>query len=405
MIRETYEVATQETSFSVVQSRIDSIRQKNITRTGYRVYQDGLIGVHGQLGQSTDDPWQKAAENLSGQVAYPFEPVRGINQEKTVASDLDGQAILPELEAVLAEARKRHPEFIISNKINITETTTTLQNDQQTKLVHRDKTLMVGLILKHKDSVSIMDTFLGYRARHWDAGFFLDEFEKMTAAYNTQVPFPEDELLVVTEPDLLASKLVTELNGEKVGYKSSLLNKDFGKKVFHDDFTFYLDWDEKEQYHVPFFDAEGTIIPEGRVDLVRAGVIEKAYTDRRTADKFQMPLTGSAACPYDGVPTLGARNFNMARSPKTVRELLGGRLGVVIVMASGGDYTEDGNFATPVQLGLLTDGTRLLGRLPEFDLSGRLYDIFGKDYIGYSQDRFLAGEHALVVKMKIGRKS
>jgi PmbA protein len=30
-----------------------------------------------------------------------------------------------------------------------------------------------------------------------------------------------------------------------------------------------------------------------------------------------------------------------------------------------------------------------------------LYDIFGKDYIGYSQDKFLFNQHALVVKMKI----
>lgn len=403
MIKEKYQVDVAETSFSVVMSRLDSIRKKNITRTGYRVYQDGLIGVYGQLGKSQEDPWAKALENLENRVAYPFAPVQNSQKTKIVQSDLDDNTILPELEAVLRQAREQHPDFILSNKINITETTVTLENDQNTRLVHRDKVLSVGLILKHKDSVNIMDTFLGYRARRWDPQYFAVELDRMTLAYNTQLPMPEGDICIIAEADLLAGKLVSELNGEKVGYKSSLLAKDFGKKVFHDDFTFYLDWDESEQYNTPFFDAEGTVMESGRVDLIRNGIIEKAYADKRTADQFQIPPTGSAACPYDGVPTLGARNFNIGRSEKSVKELLNGRMGIIVAIASGGDYTDEGKFATPVQLGILTDGVNLLGRLPEFSLTGSLYDLFGKDYIGYSQDKFLAGEHALVVKMTIAR--
>lgn len=401
MIQEKFQIDVAETSCNVVLSRLDSIRRKKITRTGYRVYRDGLIGVHGQLGQSNEDPWARAEENLKNNVAYPFEPVQTVQRAKTVSSDLNDSQIVPELETVLAEARERHPDFILSNKVNIRETTVALKNDRGTDLMHRDKVLQVGLILKHKESVNIMDTFLSYRSRHWDPQFFAEELERMTRSYKTQVPMPDEEVYIIAEADLLAGKLVSELNGEKVGYKSSLLTKDFEKEVFHDDFTFYLDWDEKEQYNTPFFDAEGTIIESGRVDLIKHGVIEKAYADRRTADRFGIPPTGSAVCPYDGVPTLGAHNFNIERSRQTVKELLNGRLGIIVAIASGGDYTDEGKFATPVQLGILTDGEKLLGRLPEFSLTGNLYDLFGKDYIGYSQDRFLSGEHALVVRMAI----
>ena len=401
MVKEKYQFSIVETSYNVVASRLESIRKKNITKTGYRVYKDGLIGIYGQLGQPEQEPWSEAEENLGNKLAYPFEPVKDRSETRCLVSSLDDARLFSELEAVLAIARDKHPDFSISNKVNLTDTTVTLSNDQGTWLSHQDKVLSVGLLLKHKDSTSIFDTGLMYQAREWDRAYFLRGLEEMTRSFNTLLPLPDEEVCIVAEASLLASKLASELHGEKVGFKSSLLLEDFGRQAFSKDFTFYLDFDEKEQYNVPFFDAEGTIIPEQRVDLIKNGIVLRAYTDRRTAGRFGMLLTGSAACAYDGVPALGASNFNIERSPKTVRELLDGRPGVVIIMASGGDFTEEGKFATPVQLALLTDGEKFLGRLPEFHISGDLYEIFGQNYIGYSADRFLSGEHALVVKMDI----
>ena len=402
MIREKYQTTVVETSFNIVQTRVDSVRRKNITRTGYRAYQDGLIGVYGQLGPVVADPWSKALENLQkNQVTYPFVPASHVRQEKKVPSALDANQIMADLEQVLRQARSDHPDFILSNKVNVTEVTTILENDQDTFLSFSDQVLSVGVVLKHKTSVSIMDAFLGYQSRCWNPARFTSELAQITQAYSNCLDLPDEALPVVAEAGLLARKFVSELNGEKVGYKSSLLAGDFGKKAFHDDFTLYLDWDEQEQYHTPFFDAEGTICANGRIDLIRRGVVEKAYTDKRTAEQFNMPLTGSAACPYDGVPALGARNFNIERSDKSLKSLLNGRPGVFVAMASGGDYTDEGRFATPVQLAFLTDGERLIGRLPEFNLSGDLYELFGKDYVGYANDRFIGDEHMLVVNMKI----
>jgi PmbA protein len=401
MIKETYRFDVNETSFNLVLSRLNSIRKKTITRTGYRVYHNGQIAVHGQLGQVNEDPWSRAEENLAYGVEYPYEPAKNMNKKRIVPSDLDETRIMSDLESVLAQARKEHPDFIISNKINISDTTVTLENNQNTALVHQDRTLQVGLILKHKTSANIMDAFLGYQSRQWDPDYFLSKLDQVADAFNTSVDLPEGDVYVVLTADELVGKLISELNGEKVGYKSSLLTQDFGKKVFNEQFSFYLDWDEEEQYNNPFFDAEGTVSQSGRVDLIRNGVVEKAYTDKRTANRFSLPLTGSASSPYDGVPTLGARNFNIDRSNGTLKELLNGRPGLVVAFASGGDYTDDGRYASPVQLGFLTDGEKWLGRVPEFNISGNLYDLFGKDYIGYSKDRFLMGEHALVVHMNI----
>ena len=86
---------------------------------------------------------------------------------------------------------------------------------------------------------------------------------------------------------------------------------------------------------------------------------------------------------------------------RTLKDLLNGQLGIWIMVASGGDYTNEGNYGAPVQLAMLTDGERLLGRVPECTIAGNLYELFGKDYIGVSNDKPFFGENMLLVKMKV----
>ena len=64
-------------------------------------------------------------------------------------------------------------------------------------------------------------------------------------------------------------------------------------------------------------------------------------------------------------------------------------MGIVVLMAAGGDFTPQGDYATPVQLAMLFDGERLLGRLPEFNLSSNVYDMFGKGFRGVAPNNFM----------------
>ena len=51
-------------------------------------------------------------------------------------------------------------------------------------------------------------------------------------------------------------------------------------------------------------------------------------------------------------------------------------------MASGGDTTPGGHFATPVQMAYLMEDGKFVGRLPELNIAGDVFDMLGKDYIG-----------------------
>ena len=146
---------------------------------------------------------------------------------------------------------------------------------------------------------------------------------------------------------------------------------------------------------------EGTVSEDDRVNLIDQGVIKYAYTDKKNAAAFSLPLTGAAGGKYDDVPGLNSPSLRIANTNKSLKELLGGQLAVLAKITSGGDYTNSGDYATPVQDAYLTDGERILGRLPELTVTSNIFDMFGKDYIGCSNDKPFMSSPALVMKMKV----
>ena len=176
------------------------------------------------------------------------------------------------------------------------------------------------------------------------------------------------------------------MHGLLYGSGGSLFAGKMGEKLFADDFTVFQSRNPQDDIVAPFFDMEGTVNEGYRATLIENGVLEAVMTDKKYANKFGLSLTGSAGGDYDSVPSLSVRNTQIASTGKAVSELLDGRMGVLVWIASGGDFTSEGAFATPVQLAYLYDGEKLVGRLPELNVSSHLYDMFGKDFCGVSTD-------------------
>ena len=51
----------------------------------------------------------------------------------------------------------------------------------------------------------------------------------------------------------------------------------------------------------------------------------------------------------------------------------------------------------------LTDGGKILGRLPPFTMRSNLFDMFGKDFIGASKHTDIWNKEMLLVKMEAGK--
>ena len=73
-------------------------------------------------------------------------------------------------------------------------------------------------------------------------------------------------------------------------------------------------------------------------------------------------------------------------------ELLGDRSFILIDVASGGDMTPAGDFATPVQTAYLCRDGLPVGRLPEFSFRGSVFELLGGGFLGRTDGGPLGGD-------------
>lgn len=390
MIKEKYINNVKETCITISNSMVESIRLKDDTKTSLRIYKDGFIGVAGAIGKYNEVDLEKGAlESLEHKIEYPCEPSQNRQEKLDKRTEIiKDEEIVNEVEELLTELREEQPEFIFSHKIRIRETNTKLVNDSNLDLEYGDKAISIELIFKDKGSLNIMDGFIATEGRKYDRKLFLQESNMILNAYKNEVDLPNSGTypIVYIADTMPLSKLASDLNGKLFATGSSLFSNKIGEKLFNDDFTFYHSLNPEDVLNTPFFDAEGVVNNDYRYALIENGVIKSPYTDKRTSKRFNLPLTGTSAATYDGVPSLQPLGFKVKESNKTLKELLGGQTGIVVMIASGGDFTPSGDYGTPVQLAMLFDGENFIGRLPELQISSNIFDMFGGAFRGISKD-------------------
>ncbi|MDD4189147.1 MAG: hypothetical protein PHX37_03575, partial [Eubacteriales bacterium] len=184
MIRELYQRTVREIALNVTQSKIDSVRKKNITKSGCRVYDDGFVGIEGTLGEPAQETWEAAEKNLGRKIAYPYDPEKNRKRIRDSRNtELNNESFMARSDELLGELRKRFPEFIFSNKIKLIETEVTLKNDAGLDYSDIDRYAEVGLIVKHVDSVNIFDTFIGYAGRIFNKEQIISETNEQYEAF------------------------------------------------------------------------------------------------------------------------------------------------------------------------------------------------------------------------------
>ena len=365
---------------------------------------DNKIGVAGGLGSiSHDELFARAEKALAWGVDYPVAACCEL-QSHTRLNDLqvNDEQLSQATEQVLNEIKRRHPDFAVSNKVNYSNISLSIENDAGLALSHQDSYISWSFLLKSDTSTGIMDTFFGLVDRKIEVSKVIDTTSQIIEAYKNQIDLPAGELPVIIHQSALTRLFQRDLNGKIVGNQASLLQKQFAQKTFADSLNLQIINDPIETYS-PIFDMEGAICPDDLRWLIRDGVILRPYTDKRTALRYGFVNTACADGAYDSVPSLGGCNMEIVHSGRTLSELLPQGLGILVAIASGGDFTPDGSFATPVQVAYLTDGVKLLGRLPELSVKGSIFDFFGRDFIGVSSDKIYSSgnERMLIVKLAV----
>jgi PmbA protein len=310
------------------------------------------------------------------------------------SNPINSTDLLPYAEDILEKLRRDYPDFDFSEGIAAKEVTWQMQNTEGLDLEYRDAWLELGLILKEKKSANLFDGFLLYSGRSYDMEHFWAFNKGYLDAYYNIVPLPEGDVLPVFSwgLDELTMFLSRSLNGERYATGSSIFSGKMGQKLFHDKLVLEQNRSPLPHYE-PFFDMEGVVLENDRSVLVDKGRLVSVYTDKKTADLYNLPHTGAASGEYDDKPGLSTAPIEFAVDSDDVKAALGGKMAILVAASSGGDLTSDGSYAAPVQLAFLFDGEKIIGKLPEFTMRSHLYKMLGEDYIGtFENKHFYLGD-------------
>ena len=347
--------------------------------------------------------YERAQKNLAYSIEYPVKPTKSVKSNIVIDScNITDSELCSEIEKILKEISKRHPDFTVTHKVNLNKYEISMENELGMNLHFSDRNLNISLLLRKKGSSDIMNTAFGITARELDTDRITQACSDHILAYNTMLPFPKKPLPLILQDDVITQIFKRDLSAKLMGTGSSLFQHQIGQRVFNKNFSLKIDNNPIETY-APAFDMEGIITPEDLSYLVKDGVLIRPYSDKRTSMMYGYENTGCADGSYDSVPTLGPANAKIVPGQKSLKELLNGENGLLVMFAGGGDFTPDGKYASPVQLAYLTDGEKLLGRVPEFTIKASIYDIFGKNFIGMSNNKIFnhANERLCVALMDI----
>jgi len=393
MRREIYCEKSKKTVLDMVNNRITSVKKVDVVKTGLRLYKNGCIGVAGAIGAYNENSLtDRAKQMLNFRIPYDCEPTGEIKRSVDLADNslLTNDTFIHTSEELLTMLSRQYPQFAFNNKIYHEEYETQLKNDCGAELFWRDKQVMVGLLIKHKQSLNMMDAYGVTLSREYDLQSVFEAVSKICACYDEKIAPPAEKMPVVflSHEDILG-KFSTDLNAHMLGAGGSLFSDKIGQKLFADAFSLAVERNPLERYNERvhcFFDAEGTVLPDDRFVLIENGVLRAPFTAKKVAKQYGYALTGSAAGEYDSVPDASSAGIAVGSSGKTMKELLGGRKAIYVVLSMGGDFTPQGEYAAPVQSAFLFDGDQLCGRLPQIAIRSNIFDMFGKDFIGLATD-------------------
>ncbi len=370
-------------TLNVTAGKIDSYREIERTTGTVRVYENGCIGVAGCLGEPDEEALtSQAAEALSFGIPYPCSLGDALEAElRNDEEILPLPEFIPAMQDFLDRLGALCPKFAFSNKITLSHNRKEYRNSRGRRLKNSARELSLQLVAQCRGSGNLFDTGLGISVDRFDPDAILTYFKEQYDAFFVPAEIAPGRYPVVAEASTLYGSFLQHFIGDLYAAGASLVSGKLDEKVFADSLTVCDNMDPAIAYGGCFFDAEGCIAADHKPKLIENGVLRGLLTTKKSAEQYGLPNLGSADAAYDGVPGIGFHGLYLEPTAKSLRELVPGK-SVLVIIASGGDATPDGHFASPVQMAYLMEDGRIAGRLQDISIGGSFFDMLGGDYLG-----------------------
>lgn len=405
MERETIINESVSNSVNCAAGRAQSLRRKEDKHTIVRTFDGEKVGIAAEIGDvHADMVAASSAEKLSSGIAYPCDlPENRTRTEDATSEALKEFSVLPAAKNLLARLMETYPDFAFSGQlVSMRERKYSYDNSKGTHYRYAANDVSVVAVIRAKNSANIMDAAYEAQRDFFDEDAITHDIGAMLSAYGRKAALPKRHLPVLIGEEA-AQYLLGELVAETCMSGAGLLSGKFRGKSFSDYFRLYADVSPAARDRMPFFDTEGTTLDGDKFYYIKDGVICGLATTRRSAKKYNLPLSGGAWARLDAIPSPAFLGIGVGMTHTSLKDLVRGKA-IYVAMTSGGDMTPDGTLALPVQLAFLYENGKLLGRLPEFTIAGNLFDVFGGGYLGcaendafcYRKERLLAADFKII---------
>ena len=400
-MKEKYIFEGKISSVSYRDNELFSFDRNNYQFASYRIYQKEQAGIYFQKGLISDEEgFARARENLVIRPRpYPFTLESGKRSRDKTERILTDKEIMELSKDCMQYVCDKYPQFTFASDFGQHRTYTRWTNDNGMDYSNTDCAITANLFFKHKECKDISDGSCGLGMRNFNREKFMQMADNYLENYEKELELSEDIIIDMQYYSLLGM-LCESLDGENLTLGTSLLADRVGEKVFSEEFTLLHDVSDEECWFNQFWDGDGCVLENDKLVLIDKGRIVTGFADKKTAKKYNIPHTRTAHYDYADLPGSGGLNLRIRRSNKTIKELLKGRLCVIPVEWGGGGFADNGDYTMPIQCAMLSDGEKILGKLPPFTMVSNLFDMFGKDFIGVGADNPIYNDKQMLFRVR-----
>lgn len=381
-------------SIEIVGGKINSYRNKNITKKGVRLFENNKIYTTSFVGNITDSDLVKKAQAAKS-VGIPYQhelPVyknfKDFDSEDNLNKPL--HSIEEAIEATKEFLNEYSKEFVFNGKFVRCIYSSSLKDDQgnvfERKFAHNEW----YYLFKRIGSPNLLDGYLEEDGSLLNVKDVLEKNRPYINAYKNEIDFKNGKYPVLfMDGGQLLDKLSESLRAEKYCEGSALFSGKLNQKIFSDKFSLYdVNFSPAHSLYRQF-DNEGVMRKINSLPLIENGVMKNIVADLRTAKKYGVEATGNGVRSYDSAVSTGFNSLVIGKGNRATAEILK-HLDecVVVFMGHGGDFTDKGDFSTPLQLSYLVKKGEIVGRLPQLTVNTTTQDMFGSRLIEVASDGF-----------------
>ncbi len=380
-------------SIEVIGGVVNSSRNKNVTKKGIRLFENNKIYTTSFVGDIADNELVKKAQG-SKSVGIPYEydlPAYKNFEDIDAESFKDPVSKIHEaIESTLERLQRFSNEFVFNGKFNRFIYSTTLKDDKGATLEHKYGQNEWYYLFKRVGSPNLLDGYFSSSGKVLDIGDVMDKNIPYLEAYKNEIKFQNGKYPVLfVEGGQLLSKLSESLRADKYCEGSAIYSGKLSQQILSKDFSLYdVNYLPENGLHNQF-DAEGVIRKLSKLPLIENGIMKNVVADLRNAKKYGVEATGNGHRSFDSAVGIGFNSLVIGAGQRTTQEILKSLDNCVVVfMGDGGDFTDKGEFSTPLQLSFLLKNGEIVGRLPQLTVKTSTAEMFNTRLIEIASDGF-----------------